>query len=627
MANANASHVDLTEYLFTRIHQLGVRAVHGVPGDYNLTALDYIEPAGLEWVGNANELNAGYAADGYARVRGVSALVTAFGVGELSAINAIAGAYAERAAVIHIVGTAPTHAQQQGLCMHHSLGDGDFRVFADMSAKITVAQTNLIDPATAPAEIDRCLRECVVQSRPVYIELPTNMVKARVSAARLSTPIDISVISANNDAEAETKTADRILERIYGSKQPFIIVDGFTSRYGISDEADELVRVTGFPTSTTPFGKGIVNETYPNFHGIYAGMAGKQIYMPWARGCDVVIRLGPLPSDVNTFGFSTTPDPKTAITFERDSVEFDGSKHTGLHVKSLLRKILQRLDPTKLPKYDPYPDLGDPRAQLDALPPTGEDDTIDQATFYQRMSNFFRSGDIVLTETGTPSVGGRDFVLPPHTKLINSSLWLSIGYMLGACAGAALAQREMIAEGLWPPRSEKKGRAAAAATETTSGRTILFEGDGSLQMTAQVFSDIIRNRLDVVVFILNNDGYTIERWIHGMRAGYNDIQPWRYLDAPSYFGADLNDPDYPVFTARAESWGQLDRIVDSEALKKGKGLNIVEVIMAREDAPEVLKKLVESTSRRNSGASVDLSVEKDRPKAITHEEKVMKVAG
>ncbi|KAG9787219.1 pyruvate decarboxylase, partial [Aureobasidium melanogenum] len=558
MANANASYVDLTEYLFTRIHQLGVRAVHGVPGDYNLTALDYIEPAGLEWVGNANELNAG--------------------------------------------------------------------VFADMSAKITVAQTNLIDPATAPAEIDRCLREYVVQSRPVYIELPTNMVKARVSAARLSTPIDISVIPANNDEEAETKTADRILERIYGSKQPFIIVDGFTSRYGISDEADELVRVTGFPTSTTPFGKGIVNETYPNFHGIYAGMAGKQIYMPWARGCDVVIRLGPLPSDVNTFGFSTTPDPKTAITFERDSVEFDGSKHTGLHVKSLLRKILQRLDPTKLPKYDPYPDLGDPRAQLDALPSTGEDDTIDQATFYQRMSNFFRSGDIVLTETGTPSVGGRDFVLPPHTKLINSSLWLSIGYMLGACAGAALAQREMIAEGIWPPRSDKKGR-AATATETRSGRTILFEGDGSLQMTAQVFSDIIRNRLDVVVFILNNDGYTIERWIHGMRAGYNDIQPWRYLDAPSYFGADLNDPDYPVFTARAESWGQLNRILDSEALKKGKGLNIVEVIMAREDAPEVLKKLVESTSRRNSGASVDLSVEKDRPKAITHEEKVMKVAG
>lgn len=596
-----AAHIDLAEYLFKRIHQIGVRTVHGVPGDYNLTALDYIEPAGLDWAGNANELNAGYAADGYARIRGVSALITAFGVGELSTINAIAGAYAERAAVIHIVGTAPTHVQEQGLCMHHSLGDGDFRVFADMSAKITVAQANLTDPSTAPTKIDRCLRECILQRRPVYIELPTNMVKARVAAAALDKPIDLSLPA--NDDNLESAKADEILRKIYASKQPFIIVDGFTSRYGISEEADELVRVTGFPTSTTPFGKGIINETYPNFHGIYAGMAGKQIYMPWARGCDLVVRLGPLPSDVNTFGFSTTPDPKTTITFERDSVEIEGTSHKGLHVKSLLRKILARLDKAKLPKYDPYPDLGDPRAQLQALPPTGQDELIDQATCWQRISNFFRSGDIVLTETGTPSVGGRDFVLPPHTTLINSSIWLSIGYMLGACAGAALAQREMIAEGTRP-----------------HGRTILFEGDGSLQMTAQVFSDIIRKRLDVVVFIVNNDGYTIERWIHGMRAGYNDIQPWRYLDAPNYFGAPKDDPEYPVFTKRAETWGQLNDILADPTLQRGRGLNLVEVIMSREDAPDVLKKLVESTSRRNSG-------ELERPKAITHEDKVMKVAG
>ncbi|EXJ83196.1 hypothetical protein A1O1_06815 [Capronia coronata CBS 617.96] len=596
------SHIDLADYIFRRLHQIGVRAVHGVPGDYNLSALDYIEPAGLDWVGNANELNAGYAADGYARIKGVSALMTAFGVGELSTINAIAGAYAERAAVVHIVGTAPTHAQQQHLCLHHSLGDGDFRVFADMSVKITVAQANLTDPSTAPAEIDRCLRECILQRRPVYIELPTNMVKARVSAAGLEKPIDLSL--PPNDEEVENAVADLILKTVYASKQPFIIVDGFTSRYGISEEADELVRVTGFPTSTTPFGKGIINETYPNFHGIYAGTAGKQIYMPWARGCDVVIRLGPLPSDVNTFGFSTTPDPKSTIIFDGESVEIKGTRHEKIHVKPLLRKILSRLDQAKLPRYDPYPDLGDLRAQLAALPPTGQDDPIDQATFWQRISTFFHTGDIVLTETGTPSVGGRDFVLPPHTTLVNSSIWLSIGYMLGACAGAALAQREMIAEG----------------TRPAQGRTILFEGDGSLQMTAQVFSDMIRNRLDVVIFVINNDGYTIERWIHGMRAAYNDIQPWRYLEAPTYFGAPEDDPEYPVFTKRAGTWGDLNDVLANPQLRRGKGLNIVEVVMTREDAPDALKKLVESTSRRNSG---DL----EPPRAITHEEKVMKVAG
>lgn len=599
--------VEVAQYLFTRLHQLGLRAVHGVPGDFNLTLLDYIEPAGLDWVGNANELNAGYAADGYGRVRGISALVTAFGVGELSAINAVGGAMAEMSPVVHIVGTPPTVAQNNGLCLHHSLGDGNFRIFAEMGAKLSVAQTNLIDPNTIPTEIDRVLRVCVLQSRPVYLELPTNMVKVKIPSTRLAHPIDCSI--PNNDEGFEDAEVEVILAKIYASKQPLIIVDGFTSRYGISEEADELVKTTGFPTSTTPFGKGIVNETYPNFHGIYAGSAGDAIYPPWAQSCDLVLRLGPLNSDVNTFGFTTIPDPKVTITFHRDWVEVGGTDkvntYRNLHVKSLLRKILDRLDKNQLPRYEPYPDfLGDPQGQLKALPAAKPDAIIDQETFYQRISTFFRSGDIILTETGTASQGGRDFVLPPHTQLINSSIWLSIGYMLGACAGAALAQRELIAEGKKP-----------------QGRTILFEGDGSLQMTAQAISDMIKNRLNVIIFVLNNDGYTIERWIHGMTASYNDIQPWRYLEAPNYFGAPMNDKDYPIFTKRATNWGELSEILANKQLQQGNGFNMIEVMMTKDDAPESLKRIVQAAARRNSGMD-----EKSNSKQMNVEERIMKIA-
>jgi pyruvate decarboxylase len=84
--------VDVATYLFTRLKQIGIDSVHGVPGDFNLVALDYLEGCGLNWVGNCNELNAGYAADGYARIKGISAVITTFGVGELSLPNAIAGA-------------------------------------------------------------------------------------------------------------------------------------------------------------------------------------------------------------------------------------------------------------------------------------------------------------------------------------------------------------------------------------------------------------------------------------------------------------------------------------------------------------------------------------------------------
>jgi pyruvate decarboxylase len=599
-----AATIDLAEYLFTRIRQVGVKAVHGVPGDYNLTALDYIEPAGLDWVGNANELNAGYAADGYARIRGVSALVTAFGVGELSAINAVAGAYAELAPVIHIVGTVPTHVQDAGLCMHHSLGDGDFKFVAEMYEKITVAQADLRNSDTAPSQIDRCIRECILQSRPVYIQLPTNMVKVSVPANALNTPIDLSM--PLNDEGFEDTEVELILNKMYCSKQPFIVVDGCSSRYGVSEEADELVRVTGFPTSTTPFGKGIVNEEYPNFYGIYAGVAGQDKYMPWAKGCDLVIKLGPLESDVNTFGFSTVPDPRSAIVFHRNHVEIGGTRYNNLHIKSLLRKILNKMDRSKLPHYKPSIDLGSPREQLAAVASRKPDDAIDQETFWLRLSNFIRSGDIVMVESGTPGIGCREMVLPAHTSMVVSSIWLSIGYMLPASQGAALAQREMIAEG-----------------KRREGRTILIEGDGSLQMTAQSISDMIRNRVDITILIINNDGYVIERWIHGMTASYNDIQPWRYLEAPNYFGAPKDDPEYPVCVRRALTWGQLEAVLADPAIQKGKGMKLIEVMMDRYDAPDVLKKLVQTTKRRNSG---EAAPDQKREHA-SHEEKIVKAIG
>ena len=593
--------IDLADYLFRRLYQLGIRAIHGVPGDYNLTALDYVEPAGLDWVGNCNELNAGYAADGYARVKGISGVVTAFGVGELSAINAIAGAYAEKAPVVHIIGTPPTTLQESGACMHHSLGDGNFRFCAEMYAKVTVAQANLVEAATAPEDIDNALRECLIQSRPVYIELPTNMVTAKVSSTRLDQEINTSL--PHDDEGFEEEEVDLILSRLYAAQQPFIIVDGFARAYNILDECNELVKRAGIPTSTTPFGKSIVDETLPNFHGVYAGSAGLQDYVPWAKSCDLVLRIAPLNSDVNTYGFSTIPNPAVTITFDRDAVRF-GPAHTDgtssdssthyrtLSIKSLLNALLTKLDESKLYKPDPYPShLGNPRAELALLPKTGDHDHIDQHTFYRRISPFFNRGDIILTETGTPSVGGRDLILPPHTILINSSIWLSIGYMLGAAQGAAIAHKELV---------------SSSASDVHSGRTILIMGDGSFQVTAQELSTIIRKRLDMTILLINNDGYTIERWIHGMKETYNDIASWRYLDAASFFGADLDDQSYPITSIKATNWGEMNRALQSEAFTKGKGLTMVEVCMGREDAPESLKKLVAGAAKRNASVASEM---------------------
>jgi pyruvate decarboxylase len=195
--------ISVGTYLFKRLHELGVRGVHGLPGDFNLALLDLLPDADLYWVGNCNELNAAYAADGYARIKGISALITTFGVGELSALAGIAGSFSEHVPVVHIVGLPHTASQRSGLLLHHTLGNGDFRVFEKISENITVAQTILDDSAKAASEIDRVLQACWVKARPVYIGLPTNVVFKEIDANLLDTPLNLTTPPNHEETEEE----------------------------------------------------------------------------------------------------------------------------------------------------------------------------------------------------------------------------------------------------------------------------------------------------------------------------------------------------------------------------------------------------------------------------------------
>lgn len=172
--------ITVGDYLLERIKTLGVSDMLGVPGDYNLGFLDQVDAMkGLEWRGCCNELNAAYAADGYARIRGASALLTTFGVGELSAINGIAGSYAEQVPVIHIDGMPTSIIQEKKAIVHHTLGDGNFSVFVRMYELVTVAQT-VLTADNAASEIDRVLTACWLHKRPVYIGLPSDLTSVEI---------------------------------------------------------------------------------------------------------------------------------------------------------------------------------------------------------------------------------------------------------------------------------------------------------------------------------------------------------------------------------------------------------------------------------------------------------------
>lgn len=579
--------ISLAEYLFTRLRQLGVGAVHGVPGDFNLDLLDYVKPSGLVWVGNANELNAAYAADGYARIKGIGALVTTFGVGELSAINAIAGSYAEFAPVVHIVGTPPRASQDARLLIHHTFADGEYGRFAQMSSHVTVAQTSLWDPATSAQQIDTVLQECILHSRPVYIQVPVDLVSASLPSDRLERPISISVDEPAAEPARDAALA-RIIDRIHTAKKAVIIVDGECRPLRIVDKVQTIIDATKWPTWTTPFGKGLFDETRPNFHGVYRGKYDQDIVRETINQADLVLFFGPHLSSTNSYGYTAIPSSQNTIFIKKNQVDVGSETFRDVPATFITSRLPQCIDLGKITQNESYPQL--PR---DWREPIGDlasnHGPICQNKLWRTLANILRPGDIVLGETGTAGYGLQEMPLPPHTRIFMPVTWLSIGFMLPAAQGAAMAQRELIES--FKYYDIKPGGA----------QTILLIGDGSFQMTAQEMATIIRYDLDVLVFLINNDGYTIERCIHGRTQEYNDVSTWRYLEGPRFFGAGDD-----TYTAAARTWAELAELLKHDKLKASRGLRMAEIFLDREDAPKGPLLHYMETQRRKEAASKSL---------------------
>ena len=554
--------VSLAHYVFSRLRQVNCHSLHGVPGDFFLRALDHIRPAGMQWIGNSNELNAGYAADGYARAlygtscRGVGALMTTYGVGELSAINAVAGSYAERTPVLHLVGTPARKLWRENALIHHTPGDGRMGIYAEMAEKITCAQADLTDVRTAPRLYDRALEQCVLKSKPAYIQLPSDMIEAAVPAEMLDEPLSLDPPA--NDDRLEMEIVDELLQHMHAAERPLILADGLSYPLDLAPEVNKLLELTGFPAMSFTSGKGIINEASPerptaNWYGSLSSPTD------YTSSADLVLMFGPVLSDTNTAGWSAVPDPSVTVSFNFDTVVVLGKQHK-LNSKELLQSLISRLQEAKksfdLTSTKP-PELSPKKAVASSQA------AIDQDGFWATMATHVQSHDTLIFANGTPLIGSRDMHFPCNVNIIASPLWCSIGQMLPAAQGVALAKRD----------------------HNLPGRTMLFEGDGSFQVTCQALSDIIRYRLDVTIYLVNNYGYTYERWLNGMDAEYNAVPSWRYTEAASFMGAP-KDRSYPVFTRKVRTWQQLNDVLDDERSSNGRGLKLIEVVMAPDDVPE-----------------------------------------
>lgn len=397
--------------------------------------------------------------------------MTTFGVGELSAINGIAGAYSEMVPVVHIVGCPNTISQRSGMLLHHTLGNGDFNVFAEMSRPISCVVAKLNDPSEIAAQIDHALSECWAKSRPVYIMLPTDMVGAKVEGKRLETEIDLS--EPENDTDKEDYVVDVVLKYLHAAKNPVLLVDACAIRHRVLPEVHAFIEKTKIPVYVTPMGKGAVDETHETFGGVYAGTASRPDVKEAVENSDLVLTVGSLKSDFNTAGFSYRLSRLNTIDFHSTYCVVRYSEYPGVKMRGVLKKVTAKVDLKQLsvqkgPKGPQGLEVG---AKL------GGDPTILQEWWWPRVATFLKDNDIVVTETGTANFGIWDTKFPKGVTGLNQTLWGSIGWAVGACQGAALGAKDA----------------------GQDRRTILFEGDGSFQLTAQELSTMIKHKLNIIL--------------------------------------------------------------------------------------------------------------------------------
>ncbi|MGL5753111.1 MAG: alpha-keto acid decarboxylase family protein [Paraclostridium sp.] len=508
--------ITISQYLCNKLYEIGIKEVFGVPGDYNFPIIDTMEKdKDLNFINCCNELNAGYAADGYARVNGASALITTFGVGELSTLNTIAGAYAENVPIIHIVGS-PNYKDQMGhKIMHHTLLNGDFDVFHQISSKITQA-TAVITKENAKQEIDRVVYEAITKKKPVYILLAKDICSEKI--------IDkgMGVREAKSDEKTLEEAISKATSFINNSKNPVIISGLGVSRYKISDMVIEFCEKLNSPITTMLTGKGSIDEQHPNYIGIYCGSLINEQTRSIVESSDCIINIDEPLGDMNCGAFTAKLNPSNMIVINGDSIQIGMAKYEKVLIKDVIEGIMKNVNRKQCNivkikyEYDEVPNKMDSNLSCDY--------------YYPIFQKLIKDGDTVVVENGTLLLGFSQVKLPSDIIYISQAQWGSIGYATASTLGAGIASKNR--------------------------RLILFTGEGGHQLTVQAIGTMLRNGLKPIIFVLNNDGYTIERYLNTQKdSKYNYLPKWDYTLIPKAFGED-------AFVARIKTNEELSEVIN-----------------------------------------------------------------
>lgn len=494
-----SSEVSIGQYLINRLQDYGLRDVFGIPGDYVLSFYSMLEKSPINVVGCTREDCAGFAADAYARINGMGAVCVTYCVGGLSVCNSLAGAFAEKSPVVLISGAPGLNERVNNPLLHHKVRE--FHTQLQVFEKLCIATAELNDPLLAFSEIDRVLDAADRFKRPVYIEIPRDMVHIIPPVAHAYRR-EQQASEPHALAEAIREATDRLQQ----AQKPMIIAGIEIHRFGLQDQVLKLAEQAKIPLAATLLGKSVVPEKHPLYIGLYEGAMGRAEVTEYVEESDCVLLLGAFMTDINLGIYTAKLDVSKCIYVTSEQLQI--SHHYFHHVpldgflagliaaqpQPAVREIPEVLKPRKAKPFEVKPE--EPlriSRMIKAI-----DERLDEQT-------------IVIADIGDALFAATELCIHQRTDFLSPAYYTSMGFSVPAAVGACFAKPDK--------------------------RVVVLCGDGAFQMTGSELSTLVRNKFSPILIILDNHGYGTERYLHAGEWKYNEILPWNYYRLPDLYGA------------------------------------------------------------------------------------------
>lgn len=527
--------------MFDRIQAAGVDCTFGIPGDFVLPVYAAQQKTDLKTVVMTHEPSVGFAADAYARLRGLGVALVTYGAGGLNMINPIGLAYAEESPVLVISGSPETRYRTQKPHLHHCVKtfDTQYNVFRE----VTASQALIDNPLTAQAEIDRVFDTTIKQSRPGYIEIPRDMVNYEI-------PTDKSTCPDAMEAEspAVDEAVNEIIERLKSAKRPVLFAGAEVRRFALQDKLVAFVQALNLPVVTSILGKASFPESHPNFIGNYFGQFGNPRVKEYVEDSDCIISIGTVLTEMETAGYTAKLPVENLVQATAREVVIGHHNYQGVDLKSVVELLIEK----STAKVKPTMRFEIPTIEEEDMTGALDPKKLSVASMIEDLNDLLNKHYSVVSDVGDCLYAG----LSLRTDIfIAPGYYSSMGFGVPAGIGAHLAD--------------------------PSRRPIILVGDGGFQMTGMEISTAVKLGLNPIVIVFNNASYAMLKFIDQQR-DYYDLARWDYAALAKAVGGDGIQA-----TNREEFKSALSAAQNSD------GLFLIDAVISKEDISPTLRRLTD----------------------------------